>query len=128
MWLNSMKEPGDSFNDVLDRLRARHEGEPLTPTINTEETVEALPDELDLPGSGDTLDRRRITIARLYDYLRQNGTATKDEFLELVDADDLGYASRESFWSNAIKGQDTLRALPGVEPPGHGERTWRYTG
>lgn len=128
-WLNSLKrEPGESFSDVLDRLEAHYEGKPLEPSIDTSETVETLPNELDLPGTGDTYERRRDTVVRLYNYLRQHGTAEKDDLLELVDVDEVGYSSKESFWANAIKGRDSLKALPGVQPPTQGGRTWRYTG
>lgn len=112
-WLNQMKDPGDSFNDVLDQLRSG-------------ELQDDLPDELDLPGSGATLEAREAAIARLYMYLEEKETASKAELLELIDPDNVGYSSAESFWSNAIKGRDSLRALPGVEAPNEGEHTWRY--
>lgn len=123
-WLNSLKRPGESFNDVLDRLRTGS----IESAIRAAENPGSLPDDLDLPGSGETLTARRATVARLYSYLQDHGTATKGDLLELVDPDEVGYASAESFWSNAIKGRDSLRALPGVESPGEGEHTWRYVG
>lgn len=120
-WLNSQKRPGESFNDVITRLRedrddreAHSENEP------------SLPEELDLPGSGDLLEQRRAAIAQLYAHLQREGSASKSDFLELVDADDVGYVSAESFWSNCIKGRDSLGTLPGVEPPSEGEHTWTY--
>lgn len=120
-WLNSLKEaPGESFNDVIDRLRDA----PATPT--TPDPGDAVAD-LELPGSGDTLQSRRAAVAQLYRHLQDEGTATKREFLDLVEPSAVGYQSAESFWSNCIKGRDSLAALPGVQPPGEGEHTWRYT-
>ena len=123
-WLNSQKRPGESFEDVLRRLR---EGDGESAAQKATEPAESLPEGLDLPGSGETLERRREALARLYRYLQQEGTTTREEFLELVDAEDVGYASAKSFWSNAVKGRDTLQVLPGVESPGEGEHTWRYS-
>lgn len=122
-WLNSQKQPGESFNDVLDRLRG---AETSTSPYQSEGDVEQLPDDLDLPGSGDVLDRRRATVARLYALLQERGRAEKGDFLEAVDAEAVGYSSPESFWSNCIKGRDSLKALPGVQPPSEGGRYWRF--
>lgn len=127
-WLNSLKQPGDSFNDVLDRLRRGGvEGALPVEVFDDLQGVEGLPDSLDLPGSGHTLDRRRAAIARLYAFLEREGQARKSEFLELIDPDDVGYSSPESFWANCVKGRDSLRSLPGVEAPDEGSRVWRFT-
>lgn len=117
-WLHEMKDPGDSFNDVLDQLRA-DDAQFETPMLGP-------PDEIDLPGSGSTLEARRATLTRLYTHLQEEESATKADLLELVDPDHVGYSSAESFWANAVKGRDTLRVLPNVEAPNEGEHTWRY--
>lgn len=122
-WLNAQKRPGESFNDVLDRLR----GAPAESAVAAAGDAGALPEDLDLPGSGETLERRRAALARLYAHLRDEGTASRSDFLDLIDPDAVDYSSAESFWANAIKGRDSLRALPGVEAPGEGGHTWRYT-
>lgn len=90
--------------------------------------VQARIDALDLPGSGETLAARRDAIRRLYDYLQDQGTAQKSDFLDQIDADAVGYASTGSFWSNCVKGRDSLQSLPGVDAPGEGEHTWRFRG
>ena len=79
-----------------------------------------------LAGSGDLVERRVDAVLAMYDVLRDRGSAEKDELLDAVDVDATGYASRDSVWSNMVKGKDTLRALPGVEPPPSGKTTWRY--
>lgn len=129
-WLSGLKEPGESFNDVLDRLR-RDDQERMYENMVTEtgrkETLPAgLPDDVDLPGSGKILDARRATLAQLWMYLQEERSATKADFLELVDPDYVGYSSAESFWANAIKGRDTLQVLPNVEAPNEGQHAWRY--
>lgn len=121
-WLNGMKRPNESFDDVLTRLRT---GELEHARLEADSSH--LPGELDVPGSGDLQDRRRAAIAQLYQYLQDHGTAKKADLLELIDAEAVSYSSADSFWANCIKGRDTLRSLPGVEPPGEGEHTWRYT-
>lgn len=84
--------------------------------------------DLDLPGSGDTLDARREALQGIYERLQERGAATKAVLLAPVDADAVGYASADSFWTNCISGAGTLSRLPGVEPPPDGGRTWRYHG
>lgn len=80
----------------------------------------------ELAGSGDLLDRRVEAIEKMYDVLRERGEAEKDELLDAVDVGATGYASRDSVWSNMVKGKDTLSALPGVESPPTGRSEWRY--
>jgi hypothetical protein len=123
-WLSGLKRPGESFNDVLDKVR---EGYDSIPPHDTQPDVDELPDDLDLPGSDDVLEERRAAIASMYVYLQTHRTATKSDLLELVDADRVGYSSRESFWANCVKGRESLKALPDTEPPSEGGRTWRYT-
>lgn len=116
--LNERKRrPGESFNEVLDRMLADDSSGDQEPH---------LPEDLDLPGSGDVLDARREAVARLYGHLRKHGSATKGDFLELVDVDQVGYGSRESFWSNCINATGALSSLPGVRSPGEGGHRWRF--
>lgn len=80
-----------------------------------------------LAGSGDLLERRVDAIIAMYDVLREQGEAEKEELLDAVDVDATGYASRASVWSNMVKGKETLSELPGVESPPIGRSEWRYT-
>lgn len=168
-WLSTLKErPGDSFNDVISRLREQYEQaggtdenlettyrerdedlrdiqdndrseqpdhDEIGPEGMTMDADEALfgdiepadvPDDLDLPGSGETYEQRRRAIGTLVAYLQAEGTATRADFLELINPDDVRYASADSFWSNAVKGRDSLSAVEGVVPPSEGEHSWRY--
>lgn len=120
----------------------RHEiGEEAADAVAEQETDEEgesvgedLRDEVreNLPGSGDTLEARVDAVLDLYNYLReQEGQIrTTSELKELIDADDVGYGSVGSFWSNGVKansnvGRDNaLTALPGVEELGNGR--YRY--
>lgn len=128
--LNAQKGPGESFNDVVGRLLDESDGDgdggqeagekpPVPVMVDTE--------EIDVPGSGDAELARQEAVAQLYAYLRTEGSATKSDFLELVDAGEVQYGSLESFWSNCIKSDyRPLHSLPGVSPPPEGGRTWRY--
>lgn len=60
------------------------------------------------------------------DHKGGSGEAAKQELLEVVHADGVGYQDVESFWSNPIGGREALSRLPGVEAPGAGGRTWGY--
>lgn len=86
------------------------------------------PGSFEIPGSGSTATNRRETIERMREYLREHGSATKGELLELVDVERVGYASADSFWSNCVQGRDTLSSHPDVESPGPGGSRWRYVG
>jgi hypothetical protein len=147
-WLQAKKQrPSETFNDVVDRLRhdrldqsteTQSRSEPTQPDgsdeINEVEDdhnqigLASVPEDIDLPGSGEVFERRRQAIGKLYTFLRREGTATRSDFLQLVDPDDVSYNNEGSFWSNAVKGRDSLSSLPGVESPGEGEHKWRYTG
>lgn len=151
--LNSRKQPGDGFKDVVDRVLDRLEElenqEPAEPVDNLvahedvgelvvqeddedddlrREDVRELVDDLDVPGSGAREEARREALVDLYEHLRMNGSADKEELLRVLEAHDHGYSSGESFWSNVVKGKDTLQSLPDVESPapGGGPSLWRY--
>lgn len=93
-------------------------------SLLTDEQEAMLRDRL--AGSGDKLDARVDAIAMMYARLRRAGDAEKSDLLDVVDVDATGYASARSVWANAVKGKDTLAALPGVEAPAKGMSTWRY--
>lgn len=120
-WLNSQKNPGESFDDVLTRLRI--DGDRVITPTRRDDIVAA---QLDVPGSGQRAKARRQAIQRMYGYLEKHGEATKDELLDLVDPDEVEYANRESFWANCVKGKPTLSRLAGVESPGSGGSVWRF--
>jgi len=80
------------------------------------------------PGSGETRERREQALREMYDYLKEQGTARRRDFEEIVDADAVGYGSFGSFWTNYVKAKDALKQLPNVDAPGEGEHTWTYTG
>jgi DNA-binding Lrp family transcriptional regulator len=103
---------------------------PETSDESAEDTPEAPPvlEELreELPGTGVTSLRRAEAILSMANLLREKGSAEKSDFLEVVDAEDVGYETPELMWSKMVKGRDTLRALARVEPPAKGETTWEY--
>lgn len=80
----------------------------------------------ELAGSGETLDARVDAILAMYGHLRKEGEAEKADFLALVEPETVRYDSRDSVWSNMVKGKETLASLPGVEKPDTGLTTWRY--
>jgi biotin operon repressor len=117
---SDVREPGDRT------------GETLEDAVDGQD-AEATLRELDLPGSGAKLDGRIEAVLRLYEHLKDHAgePVSRRELLDHVDADAVGYASRESFWNNFVKanssqGRETnaLVALPGVEEWGDGE--YRY--
>ena len=125
--LHEMKERGESYEDVVWRLIDSHEGGTEETRVDEREEALQLDDvEIDVPGSGDLERRRTRAIEKMAELLREEGTAEKQDFLELVDPDDVGYASRDSFWSNVVKGRESLKAISGVEPPSTGRTEWTW--
>lgn len=89
----------------------------------------AVIDDLDLPGSGAKLDRRRAAVRACYDAIREQGDGQRSTFEALLterDAD-FGYPTFKSFWNNCVKARDALD-LPGVETPGEGEHYYVWVG
>ncbi len=92
----------------------------------TARTVAQIVEEVELPGEGKTLERRRAALLAAYEYLIENPSARKSEFLENVYPDhSAGFESREGWW-NAI--QPALKELPGVDPPNERGHIWTFLG
>lgn len=142
--LYSRKSRGESYEDVIWRIIERADGvdreaaqraperiapdsaeRPDVPLESADDEDDEI-DTLDLPGSGETLERRRDAVRMLYEHLKEHGSASRSDFLELVDPDDVGYSSAQSFWNNCVKDRGALKQLPGVDPPVEGGHTWRY--
>ena len=111
--------PGDGG----DRSTAPHGGE--SDTFNRDAWRDRLTEEVSR--SGAVAERRADAILEMYDHLREHGEAENDTLAELVDPDAVDYKNADSIWSNLVKGKETLRALPGVEPPPPSvDEPWRY--
>jgi len=83
----------------------------------------------DPPGDGDLQERRRDAIRAAYRHLREHGTATRSDFLEVYDQEPAGYDSaspKGSWWRRVVR--PGLQHLPDVEEPTSGGSKWRYTG
>jgi len=135
--LHSLKERGDSYEDVIWRLleegdgsrdEGTHDAE-SPPRVRDEEpaTLDVEHTAIDVPGSGELEQRRKETIVEMARLLRDRGSAEKADFLEVVDADRVGYQSKDSFWSNCVKGRESLKAVPGVRKPPQGRNEWTWT-
>lgn len=86
---------------------------------------------LDLPGDGSTLEARRDAVRACYEYLRENRTAQRSEFIEDVYDDHPARFGSPGGWWNAI-GKEGLRELArirdDVAAPIEGGRIWAYEG
>lgn len=116
---------GDSQTDVGTGTPERSAPEaPAEVPVDVERRI----GDLDLPGSGETLKRRRETVREFYRHLRQHGDASRSDLLDLVDASEVSYSSPQSFWNDCVRDREALERLPGVEPPDEDGRAWRYLG
>jgi len=88
--------------------------------------VEERIDEIDLPGSGSTLTARREALRAAYDYLVENPSARKSDFLADVFPDHPAEYDTAEGWWNAL--QPALKELPGVDPPEERGHIWHFLG
>ncbi|ELY61197.1 helix-turn-helix domain-containing protein [Natronolimnohabitans innermongolicus] len=88
--------------------------------------VRSAMNEVELPGTGETLEDRREALHASYEYLTENPSAKKSDFLQDVFPQyPAGFETAEGWW-NAI--QPALRELPGVDPPQERGHIWHYLG
>lgn len=81
---------------------------------------------VDLPGTGETLEARREALAAAYRFLKEHPEAKKSDFQTEVFPDHpAGFETAEGWW-NAI--QPALAELPGVDPPEEREHIWYFLG
>jgi hypothetical protein len=98
-----------------------------TPTTETSQSQpQRLIEDIDLPGTGKTLQARREALLAAYEYLQDHPEAKKSDFLQDVFPDHPAeYQTAEGWW-NAI--QPALADLPGVDPPEERGHIWHFLG
>lgn len=118
--LHDLKRRGDTYEDVILRLLERG-------GVDVEgRAVVAGVEDLDLPGSGQRLEKRQEAVSAVHGLLEEKGKVGKDELLDMAvtHAGDT-YDSPNSLWKNCVG--PALRDLEDVEPEGNtGE--WLYVG
>jgi len=112
--LHDLKERGDSYKDVLDRLLAlvdEKTDDADQEDLDELDDDEALVASLDLPGAGEKLQERREAVLAVLEYLdTAEDTTTPAELREAVYPDHSArYESADSWWKNL--GQVALRQL-----------------
>ena len=130
----SEPERTETWEQALQRFYRQHveeeeasadesDGKPAEASTQPGRAAAAL-DDLEVPGEEETQHRRRETIAEMYAFLEERETASRSDFLELVDSEEVSYASPEQFWESV--GRDGLKDLPGVTPPESGHHEWAF--
>jgi len=88
--------------------------------------MERAVEDVDLPGTGNTLEARQDALLAAYEYLREHPTAKKGDFLkDVFPSNAAGYETADGWW-NAI--QPALKELPGVDPPSERGHIWHFLG
>lgn len=90
------------------------------------EPVRNAMDNAELPGTGETLEERRAALRAAYDYLTDNPSAKKSDFLQDVFPRHPASFETADGWWNAI--QPALKELPGVDPPQERGHIWHFLG
>lgn len=115
--LNAFKHPGDSFDDAVNRvIKQASSGGPAEQLIDDPGDEPIDVDDVDVPGTGQILGRRRAAVHLMAEEIHKTGGATKGELLELVDVEELGYQDPESAWKNCF--HPALQELEAVEAAG----------
>jgi hypothetical protein len=85
---------------------------------------------LDLPGSGETLERRRDAVRACLQYLRREGSATKKEFIDNVFSENpAGYQSSGGWWNAIGAGvREVAEQRDELVAPSEGSRTYERVG
>lgn len=122
-WVPLETESG--VNRAAEQVRTTetgpHPGEDEVPPA-----VRAALEDVELPGSGATLDARERALLAAYQYLVDNPSATKSEFIENVyPSNAAGFETAEGWW-NAI--HPPLKKLPGVDSPEERGHRWNFLG
>lgn len=135
----SRRTAHNKLNELVERgvLKTRKVGSrsrvwwvPIENTDREDDTEnllrEGLIEEVDLPGTGKTLQARREALTASYRYLREHPEAKKSDFLQDVFPDHpAGFETAEGWW-NAL--QPALADLPGVDPPKERGHIWHFLG
>ncbi|MEA5408660.1 ArsR family transcriptional regulator [Haloarculaceae archaeon H-GB2-1] len=111
VWWIPIEQPPDSVrrNAEASESRPRH-----------------LVEDVELPGTGRTLEARRDALLASYEYLQEHPEAKKSDFLQDVFPEHPAeYQTAEGWW-NAI--QPALAKLPGVDPPKERGHIWHFLG
>lgn len=122
VWWIPMPRP-DPLEDGAERAGTEPAVDPGTARTRA---VEERIDEIDLPGSGSTLTARREALRAAYDYLVENPSARKSDFLADVFPDHPAEYDTAEGWWNAL--QPALKELPGVDPPEERGHIWHFLG
>ncbi|MFB6151263.1 MAG: ArsR family transcriptional regulator [Haloarculaceae archaeon] len=134
----SRRTAHNKLNELVERdvLRTRKVGSrsrvwwvpierPRTETTD-EPSPERLVEDVDLPGTGKTLEARREALLAAYEYLQEYPEAKKSDFLqEVFPEHPAGFETAEGWW-NAL--QPALADLPGVDPPEERGHIWHFLG
>ncbi|MFB6250267.1 MAG: hypothetical protein ABEI27_01040 [Halobellus sp.] len=98
----------------------------VTGTPDRDPAVEAEIAAADIPGSGDTLRKRREALRATYDYLSKHPDATETDFLtEVFPEHPAGFKTADNWWA-VIK--PALTELPNVDVAEDREHVWHYLG
>lgn len=134
--LHELKERGDSYKDVLDRLLDRHaEGAEAG-----QEPPGDLAEVLDLPGPPEREQDALAAIEAARALIEERGAATKKEIVrEVMPEHPAGYdvegalekieaggRYRGAWWRRVVK--SGLEELPDVAAPVTGGSDWRHAG
>ncbi|WP_120245253.1 helix-turn-helix transcriptional regulator [Halopiger aswanensis] len=121
-WVPIEGDPDPDPDPNLEHQQTATRSETESPPPAVREAMAAV----DLPGTGATLEARREALLASYEYLIENPSARKSDFLENVYPDHPAEFETDEGWWNAI--QPALKELPGVDPPEERGHIWNFLG
>jgi hypothetical protein len=100
--------------------------DPRFDAAGREPSVDAEIERADLPGSGETLERRREALRAAYDYLSEHPDASTAAILEEVFPEHpAGYETADEWWEHI---EPALKDLPNVDVADDRDHAWHYVG
>lgn len=130
-WVNYLRDGLAELPGVERPPRGTHSWSYLEPGGRIEQALDVELDdwvlELDfLSGrEEEAVNRQRSLIQLAYNHLKEEGSAEKSDIKESLPDYTAHYSDFSGLWSYCIR--KALQDAPGVEPPGPGHTTWRYS-
>jgi hypothetical protein len=108
---SSPSTTGDQVGRGYEAADRGETGDGVPEVIDVDDDLVALVEDLDLPGGGSKLEKRRAAIAEILTFMRDAGEASRQQILTIAERHEFGgYASGVSFRSN-VWSNDALPQL-----------------
>lgn len=128
--LNSRKKPGDSFNDIIQRILEKTEAnrdDDRVRSANSMAIAELIWEWEPGRGPEEREERRKVGYESLK-WLSHQGEATRSDFYdELYESHNPANVSEKSWWRRSVRPLLNLGRERGIVDFQEGSKIWRWT-